>query len=366
MTDMKLRLVDPEVVDKLTDPALSAALERLVHGEPALDDLEAFLTTADPTAEAALFLAADEVRRHNVGDDVHLRALIEFSNYCRSTCHYCGLQAANTKLARYRLEPDEIVATAHEAVQLGYKTVVLQSGEDLWFSRDVLTDIVRRIKSECDVALTLCVGERPREDYVAWKEAGADRYLLRIETSNRELYTQLHPGMNFERRVQCLQTVRELGFQVGSGVLIGLPGQTLHMLAEDVLFLRDLQADMVGMGPFIPHEQTPLAAVPQGSVDLVLRMIALVRLALPQSHLVATTALGTLDPVGRERGLQAGANVMMPNVTPQRCRAMYEIYPNKICLEEDAAHCRGCIEGRIKSIGRHLADGYGNALWVGR
>jgi biotin synthase len=264
------------------------------------------------------------------------------------------------------MEPDEIVAAAHKALDLGYKTIVLQSGEDRWFSREIVSDLVRRIKSLGDIALTLCLGERPREDYAAWKEAGADRYLVRIESSNRMLYERLHPGMSFDNRLRCLRDLRELGFQVGSGVLVGLPNQTTRMLAEDLLFLRDLKADMVGMGPFIPHEQTPLAQVPQGNVDTVLRMMALTRLLLPQCYVVSTTALGTLDAQGRERGLQAGGNVMMPNCTPRKYRAMYEIYPNKICVDEEPEQCRGCLTGRIRSIGREIAEDQGNAPWAQR
>jgi biotin synthase len=262
------------------------------------------------------------------------------------------------------MEPEEIVAAAREALRLGYKTVVLQSGEDAWFSREVVSDLVRRIKELGDLALTLCLGERPREDYAAWKEAGVDRYLVRIETSNRALYEQLHPGMSFDNRLRCLADLRDLGYQVGSGVLVGLPGQTPGMLAADLLFLHELKADMVGMGPFIPHDETPLAGLPQGSVETVLRMMALVRLLLPECYVVSTTALGTLDPQGRERGLQAGGNVMMPNCTPRKYRAMYEIYPNKICVDEEPAQCRGCLTGRIQSIGREIAGDRGDAPWT--
>jgi biotin synthase len=343
---------------------LADSLDRILTGSYRVDDLELLLGTTDPQQEAALFAAANRVREEAMGPGVHLRALIEFSNHCSGGCAYCGLRARNAELVRYRMEPDEIVDAAAKALSLGYKTVVLQSGEDRWFSREIVADLVRRIKALGDIALTLCLGERPREDYVAWKEAGADRYLVRIETSNRALYERLHPGMSFENRLRCLRDLRELGFQVGSGVLVGLPDQTLRMLAEDLLFLRDLKADMVGMGPFIPHEQTPLAEVPQGSVELVLRMMALVRLLLPECYVVSTTALGTLDPQGRERGLQAGGNVMMPNCTPRKYRAMYEIYPNKICVDEEPEQCRGCLTGRIRSIGREIAEDQGNAPWT--
>lgn len=340
------------------------SLQRVLAGTYTVEDLQALLETTDPAVEAELFAAANRVREEHMGPGVHLRALIEFSNYCGGGCQYCGLRAENGELARYRMEPDEIVEAAREALRLGYKTVVLQSGEDCWYSREIISDLVRRLKALGEIALTLCLGERPREDYAAWKAAGADRYLVRIETSNRALYERLHPGMSFDNRLRCLRDLRELGFQVGSGVLVGLPDQTPRMLVEDLLFLRDLKADMVGMGPFIPHEQTPLADIPQGSVDVVLRMMALTRLLLPECYVVSTTALGTLDPQGRERGLQAGGNVMMPNCTPRKYRAMYEIYPNKICIDEEPQQCRGCLTGRIQSIGREIAEDQGNAPWA--
>ncbi len=345
-----------------SDPTQS--LQRVLAGSYTVHDLEFLLQTDDPAQEAALFEAANRVREEAMGPGVHLRALIEFSNHCGGGCEYCGLRARNSDLQRYRMEPGEIVAAAQKALKLGYKTIVLQSGEDHWFSREIVADLVLRIKALGDIALTLCLGERPREDYAAWKEAGADRYLVRIESSNRALYERLHPGMSFDNRLRCLRDLRELGFQVGSGVLVGLPEQTTRMLAEDLLFLRDLKADMVGMGPFIPHEQTPLAQVPQGSVDVVLRMMALTRLLLPQCYVVSTTALGTLDAKGRERGLQAGGNVMMPNCTPRKYRTMYEIYPNKICVDEEPEQCRGCLTGRIRSIGRVIAEDQGNAAWT--
>jgi biotin synthase len=243
---------------------------------------------------------------------------------------------------------------------------VLQSGEDTWYRHEIIADLARRIKALGEVALTLCVGERSREDYAAWKQAGVDRYLVRIETSNAELYAKLHPGMSFDNRLRCLRDLRDLGYQVGSGVLVGLPGQTHRMLAEDLIFLRDLKADMVGMGPFIPHQQTPLAAAPPGSVELTLRMMALTRLLLPRAHVVATTALGTADPRGRERGLQAGCNVLMPNCTPRQYRALYEIYPNKGCVHEDPTECRECLQERLRGIGRRIAEDQGHAPWVER
>jgi len=341
--------------------ALPPALQRVLDGAYCVGDLEVLLTDGDPGRDEGLFRAADCVRHDHVGDGVHLRGLIEFSNHCGGTCHYCGLRAPNSVLGRYRMTADEIVAAAHQAAELGYGTVVLQSGEDAWYSAPLLADIVRRIKRDLEVAVTLCVGERPREDYALWREAGADRYLVRIETSSRELYERLHPGMSYDRRVECLAVLRELDYQVGSGVLVGLPGQTPRMLAEDLLFLRDLPADMVGIGPFIPHPQTPLADAAGGRVGVVLRMVALTRLLLPDANIVATTALGTADPLGREKALQAGANVLMPNVTPRQFRHLYEIYPDKICTDEDPEQCQSCLAARLTSLGRTVAAGYGHS-----
>lgn len=324
-------------------------------------DIAALLKTDDAKITEALFTAADATRREHLGDAVQLRALIEFSNHCTRTCHYCGLRAANGKIVRYRMLPEQILQAALDAAALGYQTVVLQSGEDPWYTCERVSWLVREIKAQTGMAITLCLGERPRDHYAAWREAGADRYLLRIETSSPVLYRALHPGMSFGNRLRCLQTLRALDYQLGSGILIGLPGQTPLLLAKDLLFLRELQPDMVGMGPFISHPQTPLAGQPGGSLDLTLRMMALARLLLPGCHLVATTALGSIDPLGRERGLQVGANVLMPNATPRQYRSDYEIYPNKICLDEEPGHCRSCIERRLSSIGRHVASGLGNA-----
>jgi biotin synthase len=294
-----------------------------------------------------------------VGDGVHLRALIEFSSYCRGSCKYCGLRAANRELQRYRMAPEDIVAAAVVARDLGYRTVVLQSGEDASYTGEMLAGVVREIKALCDVAVTMCVGERPEADYALWREAGADRYLLRIETSDPDLYATLHPGMSFDNRLRCLQTLRRLDYELGCGVLIGLPGQSDESRARDLLFLADLEPDMLGLGPFIPHPQTPIADALPADLTTTLRMTALARLLLPGAHIVATTALGTIDPAGRERGLSVGADVVMPNVTPQQFRALYEIYPGKICINETPDKCRGCIELRIRGLGRHVAGGKG-------
>ena len=305
-----------------------------------------------------LFELADKVRAENVGNEVHLRGLIEFSNICARTCKYCGLRAENKELERYRLSKDEIVECAKNAVNLGYKTVVLQSGEDNFFCIDKLCEIISEIK-QFDVAITLSIGEKTFEEYRAYKEAGADRYLLRIETTDKGLYKKMHPNMSFENRLKCLYDLKELGYEVGTGCLVGLPGQTIESLADDILFFKDLNADMVGIGPFIPNENTPLKNLEGGDFWLSLRVMALTRIVLPDINIPATTAMETLNPKGRIIALQSGANVVMPNVSPTKYRDKYEIYPNKICINDAPEKCRSCIEGKINSIGRIISKKYG-------
>lgn len=306
-----------------------------------------------------LFAAADSVRKKFVGDGVYLRALIEFSNYCKNNCLYCGIRAGNSHVTRYRLTPEQIVQTAKQAAGYGYKTVVLQSGEDVWFDTDKLCEIIREIK-KLDVALTLSIGEKSREEYAAYRHAGADRYLLRIETTDKILYEKLDPQMSWENRVRCLHDLKELGYEVGSGSLVGLPGQTVESLADDLLFFQKLPVDMAGIGPFIPHPQTPLAdEKSDGHFELALKMMAVMRLLLPDINIPATTAMETLHPQGRLLALKSGANVVMPNTTDTEFRPMYELYPGKICLGDSAEKCRGCVEGKIKSIGRFVAQAKG-------
>jgi len=320
------------------------------------EEIITLLACRDTTA---LFAAADRVRREFVGDGVYLRALIEFSNYCKNNCLYCGIRAANTQVKRYRLTPQQILQTAQQAVGYGYKTIVLQSGEDPWFDTDKLCEIIREIK-KLDVAVTLSIGEKSRQEYAAYRQAGADRYLLRIETTDKNLYEKLDPGMNWENRVRCLQDLKELGYEVGSGSLVGLPGQTLESLAGDLLFFQKLPVDMAGIGPFIPHPQTPLAAEKaDGHFELSLKMMAIMRLLLPDINIPATTAMETLHPQGRLMALQAGANVVMPNTTDRTYRPFYELYPGKICLGDSAEKCRGCVEEKIKSIGRYVDNAKG-------
>ena len=243
---------------------------------------------------------------------------------------------------------------------MGYKTIVLQSGEDEYYTTEKMCEIIGGIK-EFDAALTLSIGERSYEDYKAFKDAGADRYLIRIETTDRELYRQMHPNMDFDNRLKCLKDLRKLEYEVGTGCLVGLPNQTTESLANDILFFKEIEADMVGIGPFIPHPQTPLKDCVQGSFELALKVMALTRLMLPKINIPATTAMETLNPNGRILALQSGANVVMPNVTNTDYRAKYEIYPNKICINDSPDKCRGCIEGKIKSIGRTIAKDRGTS-----
>ena len=307
----------------------------------------------------SLFQAADRVRKKFVGNEVYLRGLIEFSNICKNNCLYCGIRADNTQVPRYRLTPQEILQTAKQAAAYGYKTVVLQSGEDLWFDTDKLCAIICEIK-KLDVAITLSIGEKSYEEYAAYRQAGADRYLLRIETTDKALYEKLDPGMSWDNRATCLENLKKLGYEVGSGSLVGLPGQTTQSLADDLLFFQKIPVDMAGIGPFIPHPQTPLSGEKStGHFELALKMMALMRLLLPDINIPATTAMESLHPNGRVLALQSGANVVMPNVTDTKYRPLYELYPGKICLGDSAQKCRGCIEGKIKSIGRKVSLGKG-------
>lgn len=326
--------------------------------ELTLPELTALLADADPAAEAALAAAADRVRAAFVGAGVHLRGLIEFSNICRQSCMYCGLRRDNAAVHRYRLTPAEILALAEKARDYGYRTVVLQSGEDAWFTADRLAALLRRIKA-LGLVITLSIGERSCEEYQMLRAAGADRFLLRIETTDAQLYARLHPGMSFAHRLQCLQELRSLGYEVGTGCLVGLPGQSIESIARDILFFQELDADMVGIGPLIPNGDTPLADAAPGDFHLTRRVVALLRLLLPEANIPATTAMETLQPDARRIILQSGANVVMPNVTEGDYRRWYALYPGKICVKDTPEDCRGCLEAKIQSIGRSIAQDAG-------
>ncbi|MGI1691825.1 [FeFe] hydrogenase H-cluster radical SAM maturase HydE [Thermoanaerobacter uzonensis] len=305
-----------------------------------------------------LFKAADRVREKYVENEVHLRGLIEFSNICKQNCLYCGLRRDNKNIERYRLTPEQIINFAKNAHNLGYKTVVLQSGEDDFFNVERMIKIIKSIK-EFDLAITLSIGEKTREEYEAYKKAGADRYLLRIETTDEELYKKLHPGMSHKNRKRCLTDLKELGYEVGTGCIIGLPEQTIESIADDILFFKKIDADMIGVGPFIPNPDTPLKNEKGGTFELTLKVVAIIRLLMPDINIPATTAMETLNPNGRMIALRCGANVVMPNVTEGEYRKLYALYPGKICVADTPAHCFSCITARINSSGRVVSKSFG-------
>ena len=316
------------------------------------------------TDPAPLFALADKVRREAVGDGVHLRGLIEFSNYCRRRCYYCGIRAGNPKVRRYRLSSDEVLDCARTAVRLNYKTVVMQSGEDAHWGPAGLAAVVERVKTETGLAITLSVGEHSKEDYRLLRSAGADRFLLRFETSDRRLFSMLKPDSDYDNRFRCLAWLKEAGFQVGSGVMAGLPGQTAESMADDILLFKKLELDMVGIGPFIANPDTPMAGAVNGTLDLGLRMVALTRIVTRDTHIPATTAMGSIDPQGRQKALKCGANVLMPNISPTEHRVDYSLYPGKICTDEAPEQCAGCVDAMLKSLGRERAEGYGHSLKI--
>lgn len=311
----------------------------------------------EPLAEAA-----DIRRRENYGDKVYIRGLIEFTNYCRNNCYYCGIRRDNKKAERYRLTKDEILLCCDEGYRLGFRTFVMQGGEDPYYTDEMICDIVSKIKSRYpDCAVTLSIGEKPRESYQAFFDAGADRYLLRHETADPEHYGKLHPeAMSLENRKECLFDLKEIGYQVGSGFMVGSPYQTTENLISDLHFLQKLQPDMIGIGPYITHADTPFAEFKSGDVMLTLRLVSILRLMFPYALIPSTTALGTVHPQGRELGLKAGANVVMPNLSPVSVRKLYSLYENKICTGEEAAQCRGCLERRVESAGYKIVTDIGN------
>ncbi len=315
--------------------------------------------------EAAKVLAdhAVGIRRKIFGDAVYTRGLIEISSICKNNCLYCGIRRDNRNAERYRLSREEILACADEGWDLGFRTFVLQGGEDPFFTDEVLCDIVAGIKkSHPDCAITLSMGERSRGSYLALFEAGADRYLLRHETADREHYAMLHPAeMSFDNRLRCLNDLKEIGYQVGCGFMVGSPGQTPETLAKDLKLIETFRPAMCGIGPFIPHHDTQFRDEKAGTVELTLFLLSVIRLIHPKVLLPATTALGTIDPRGREKGILAGANVVMPNLSPVGVRKKYELYDNKICTGEESAQCRGCLETRIGSVGYRLVVDRGDA-----
>ncbi|MDR2313072.1 MAG: [FeFe] hydrogenase H-cluster radical SAM maturase HydE [Spirochaetaceae bacterium] len=320
---------------------------------PSDDELLHYITTEDPQEMEELFAAARAVREEYYGLDVYFRGLIEFTNYCKNDCLYCGIRRSSPCARRYRLDPARILECCRIGDRLGFRTFVLQGGEDPWFTAEGICRILSLIRREFpDHAITLSIGEWDRGSYEDFFRAGANRYLLRHETAGEAHYNALHPpDMKLSERKECLYTLRDIGFQTGAGFMVGSPFQTPECLLADLRFLQDLEPQMVGIGPFIPAEGTPLAAYPQGSVNLTLRMVALTRLLLPRTLLPATTALGTLAGDGREQALMAGANVVMPNLSPQNVRKFYSLYDNKICTGDEAAECIRCMSLRVRATG---------------
>lgn len=323
-------------------------------------ELKALLESS--TYDAALAKQADRVRREIYGTDVYIRGLIEFTNYCKNDCYYCGIRRSNQKVDRYRLDKDAILACCAEGYALGFRTFVLQGGEDPYYTDDRLCEIVAAIRSaHPDCAITLSLGEKSRESYQAYFDAGANRYLLRHETADDAHYRRLHPGnMSLQHRKDCLFALKDIGYQVGSGFMVGSPYQTTDNLIADLRFLQQLSPDMIGIGPYITHADTPFRAFPSGSLALALRLVSILRLLFPYALIPATTALGTIHPQGREQGLKAGANVVMPNLSPVGVRELYSLYENKICTGEEAAQCRGCLENRVKAAGYQIVTAVGD------
>ena len=321
---------------------------------------EDLIEILDSTQDDYLFKAADQICRENFGNIVKVRAILEFSNYCRRQCRYCGLNCINSHCQRYRMSPEEIVSTAYEAYQAGYQTIVLQSGEDPYYTKEKICLFVKEIKKVCpNMAVTLSLGERSAEEYKAFRQAGADRYLIKQEVADPEIYKALHPDSSLSQRVDCLKALKSLGYETGSGFMIGLPGQTTKTLAEDLLLLQKIPCDMAGIGPFIPHPQTPLKNVKNNPFRLSLKVIAILRLLLPDINIPATTAMEALHPNGRILALQCGANVIMPNVTNLEFCKSYQLYPGKPLPFDSLEIQYNKISKMLTTLGRTIATDFG-------
>lgn len=331
---------------------------------PQIKDLVYLLSLEENKDLDCLFKFADNVREKFIGRGILLRGIVEFSNYCKNTCYYCGLNKNNKKLTRYKLTQDEIIDSVDKIVKRNIKTVVLQSGEDKELDYMWLADVIKEIKLRFShIAITLSVGEWGKKEYKIWRDSGADRYLLKIETTDKLLYQSLHPEMDFNNRIKGLKILGELGYQVGTGNIIGLKNQTLESIARDILFFKTGKFDMIGIGPFIPHQNTKLNLEPKGSVKLTLKTIALARILTKNTHIPATTALGSIgEDDFRIDALKAGANVLMPNFTPDNVKKLYEIYPNKRCINEAQGACSFCAETIAESIGRVVDYSRGDSL----
>ena len=328
------------------------------------DEWTALIVGRTPELAGYLFELARKERHLHYGHDVYVRGLIEFTNYCRNDCLYCGIRKSNPHVSRYRLSEEHILDCCRIGYDLGFRTFVLQGGEDGYYTRERMVHVIESIRSRHpDCAITLSIGEKSREDYQAFYEAGANRYLLRHETFNASHYSRLHPpSLSAAARQKCLWDLKDIGYQTGTGFMVGSPYQTPQDLAEDMLFIRELNPQMVGIGPFIPHHDTPFSNEAAGTLELTLFMLGLLRLMLPKVLLPSTTALGTIDPKGRELGILAGANVVMPNLSPTGVRKDYALYDNKICTGDEAAECRQCLERRMESIGYRVVTARGDSL----
>ncbi len=328
------------------------------------EELISLINSDDSEVSELLRQRADETRQKYYGKKVFLRGLIEISSFCKNNCFYCGIRRDNKNAQRYRLSREEILSCCENGYELGFRTFVMQGGEDAFYDDRFMCDIISEIKNRYpDCAVTLSLGERSAQSYKRMKEAGADRYLLRHETADTELYKKLHPNnMSFANRKKCLFSLKKLGYQVGAGFMVGAPFQTVENLVSDLRFLQDLQPQMIGIGPFIPHHETPFADEKQGSLELTLRLLGIIRLMFPKVLLPATTALGTISPTGREMGLKTGCNVIMPNLSPVKVRKKYDLYDNKICTGEEAAECKGCLQRRVQSAGYEIVSERGDCV----
>lgn len=329
-----------------------------------IEQLEYLLTTENKDCLEMLREEAVQTAQKIYGNQVFIRGLIEFTNYCKNDCYYCGIRRSNHCADRYRLTKEEILSCTDTGYELGFRTFVLQGGEDPYFTDERICELVSEIRQKHpDCAITLSIGEKSKESYKRYFDAGADRYLLRHETANGTHYRRLHPDeLSLEHRKQCLWDLKEIGYQVGCGFMVGSPGQTTETLYEDLQFIRELMPHMVGIGPFIPQKDTPFAREPAGTMEQTLRLLSIIRLIHPHVLLPATTALGTIHPKGRELGIQSGANVVMPNLSPVDVRDKYKLYDNKICTGDEAAECRFCMENRMKSIGYQVVVSRGDYI----
>ena len=344
-------MIQKELIDKLYKNSILSAKE--------FDEL---LSQHDDEDSEYLFKLARNLREKYYGKDVYIRGLIEFSNYCRNDCYYCGIRTSNKNVSRYRLTEEEILQCADVGYELGFRTFVLQGGEDMSFTTEKIAEIVRNIKNRHDdCAVTLSVGERDYDTYKYWFDAGADRYLLRHETATNEHYRKLHPeNLSLENRKRCLFNLKDIGYQVGAGFMVGAPYQTTKNLVNDLLFLKELNPHMIGIGPYISQQDTPFADMENGTLEQTLFLLGILRVMFPNVLLPSTTALGTIAPNGRELGLRAGANVVMPNLSPVSVRKKYQLYDNKICTGEESAQCAGCLRRRIESVGYEMTVSRGD------